>query len=77
MLPGDDPLVKIKSLQASKIMKIKWLVLGCIDADCLQINTLEKALDEIYQIHIPMHLSDRNSSANFRHEFQHESEVKR
>ena len=25
-------MVQIKSLEAAKIMKIKWLVLGCIDA---------------------------------------------
>ena len=30
--PGDDRSVKIKSLEAAKIMKIKWLVLGCIEA---------------------------------------------
>ena len=30
---GDDRSVKIKSLEAAKIMKIKWLVLGCIEAD--------------------------------------------
>ena len=32
-LQGDDYLVKIISLEAAKIMKIKWLVLGCIEAD--------------------------------------------
>ena len=31
-LPGDDRSVKTKSLEAAKIMKIKWLVLGCIEA---------------------------------------------
>ena len=30
---GDDRSVKIKSLEAAKIMKTKWLVLGCIEAD--------------------------------------------
>ena len=30
---GDDRSVKIKSLEASKLMKIKWLVLCCIEAD--------------------------------------------
>ena len=30
---GDDRSVKIKSLETAKIMKIKWLVLGCIEAD--------------------------------------------
>ena len=30
---GDDRSVKINSLEADKIMKIKWLVLGCIEAD--------------------------------------------
>ena len=29
---GDDRSVKIESLEAAKIMKIKWLVLGCIEA---------------------------------------------
>ena len=28
---GDDRSVKIESLEAAKIMKIKWLVLGCIE----------------------------------------------
>ena len=32
-LATDDRSVKIKSLEAAKIMKIKWLVLGCIEAD--------------------------------------------
>ena len=32
-LAGDDRSVKIKSLGAAKIMKTKWLVLGCIEAD--------------------------------------------
>jgi len=33
-LAGDDRSVKIKSLEAAaaKIMKIKWLFLGCIEA---------------------------------------------
>ena len=30
---GDDRSVKIKSLEAAKIMKIERLVLGCIEAD--------------------------------------------
>ena len=30
---GGDRSVKIKSLEAAKIMKTKWLVLGCIEAD--------------------------------------------
>ena len=30
---GDDRSVKIKSLEAAKIMKMKWLVLFCIEAD--------------------------------------------
>ena len=30
---GDDRSVKIKSLEAAKIMKIKSLVLGCIEAN--------------------------------------------
>ena len=30
---GDDRSVKIESLEAAKIMKIKWLVLGRIEAD--------------------------------------------
>ena len=29
---GDDRSVKFKSLEAAKIMKIEWLVLGCIEA---------------------------------------------
>ena len=31
-LVGDDRSVKIRSLEAAKIMKIRWLVLGCIEA---------------------------------------------
>ena len=30
---GDDRSVKIRSLEAAKIMKIIWLVLGCIKAN--------------------------------------------
>ena len=30
---GDDRSVKIRSLEAAKVVKIKWLVLGCIEAD--------------------------------------------
>ena len=30
---GDDRSVKIKSQEAAKIMKMKWLVLFCIEAD--------------------------------------------
>ena len=41
---GDDRSVKIKSLEAAKIMKIEWLVLGCIEADFLQEDTRWKAL---------------------------------
>ena len=33
VLHGDDRSMKIKSLEAAKIMKINWLVLGCIEAD--------------------------------------------
>ena len=32
-LMGDDRSVEIKSLEAAKLMKINWLVLGCIEAD--------------------------------------------
>ena len=32
-LQGDDPSVKIESLEAAKIMKIEWLVLDCIEAN--------------------------------------------
>ena len=32
-LAGDDRSVKIKSLEAAKIMKMNWLILGCIEAD--------------------------------------------
>lgn len=61
---GDDRSVKIKSLEVAKIMKIKWLVICCIEA-----NFCKKILDQIYQIYIPLHLSDINNSAIFRHEF--------
>jgi len=56
--------VKIKSLEVAKIMKIKRLVIRCIEA-----NFCKKILDQIYQIYIPLHLSDINNSAIFRHEF--------
>ena len=29
---GDNPTVKIESLEAEKITKMKWLALGCIEA---------------------------------------------
>ena len=64
MNAGGDRSVKIKSLEAAKIMKIKWLVLGCIEADfCKKIRW--KALDEIYKIYMLLHRSDLNISANF------------
>ena len=30
---GDDRSVKIESLEVAKIMKIKWLALGCIEVN--------------------------------------------
>ena len=36
------------------------LVLGCIDADFLQVNTRWKALDEIYKIYIYASLGEKN-----------------
>ena len=42
------------------------LVLGCIDADFLQVNMRWKALDEIYKIYMLLHRSDLNISENFR-----------
>ena len=63
-LHGDDRSGKIKTLEAAKIVKDKWLVLGCIEADfCRQIvNIRWKALDEIYKIYIVtlLHRSDLN-----------------
>ena len=53
-------------------MKIKWLVLGCIEADfCKKIiqNIRLKALDEIYKMYMLLQRSDLNISANFRREF--------
>ena len=38
---GDDRSVKIKSLEAAKIMKINWLVLGCVEADFATKYSLE------------------------------------
>ena len=37
---GDDRSVKIESLEAAKIMKIKWLVLGCIEANFCKYITV-------------------------------------
>ena len=34
----DDCSVKIKSLEAPKIMKIEWLDLGCIEADFFKVT---------------------------------------
>ena len=50
---------------------IYLLVLGCIEAVFLQVDARWKALDEIYQICIPLHLSDLNkfNSAMCCHEF--------
>ena len=42
-LRGDDRSVKIESLEAAKIMKIKWLVLGCIEADFARKYSLESS----------------------------------
>merc|ERR1711990_403780 len=42
-LRGDDRSVKIKSLMAAKIMKIKWLVLGCIEANFVSKYSLESS----------------------------------
>ena len=59
-------------------MNFERLVLGCIDADfCKCIINIRwnrdlvrwKALDEIYQIDIPLHLSDRKISAKYLHFF--------
>ena len=37
---GGDRSVKIKSLEAAKIVNIQWLVLGCIETDfCNQIKS--------------------------------------
>ena len=59
MPPGDDRSVKIKSLEESdaKIMKIKWLALGCIEAD---LNNRWKAFGEIYivKVYMRVHLSN-------------------
>ena len=38
---GDDRSVKIRSLEAAKIMKIKWLVLGCIEGDVSKKHSLK------------------------------------
>ena len=53
------------------LANFQGLVPGCIGADfCRELpNTRWKTLDEIYRICIPLHLSDRKNSANFRHEF--------
>ena len=45
------------------------LVLGCIDADFLQVNTRWKALDDIYKIYILLHRSDLQISAKHRQHF--------
>ena len=58
---GDDRSVKIKSVEAAKIMKSRWLVLGCIETDfCKKIfvGISWKALDEIYKIRILFHRAD-------------------
>ena len=81
---GDDRSVKIKSLEAAKIMKIKWLVLGCIEAIFCNSILVRKLLTRFIrftcvlwqkrteienEIMIPLHLSNLYNSANFRHDF--------
>ena len=45
------------------------LVLGCIDADFLQVNTHFAPFVEIYKISIPLHRSDLENSVKNRHQF--------
>ena len=71
MPKGDDRSVKIKSLEAAKIMKIKWLVSRLYRSRFLQVNIRWKALDEIYKIYMLLHRSDLDISGNVRHEFWH------
>ena len=40
------------------------LVLGCIDADFLQVNTRLKALDKIYKIYTYASLGEKNRIEN-------------
>ena len=47
------------------------LVLGCIDADFLQVNTCWKALDEIYNIYILLHRSNFNISEKMAFKMRH------
>ena len=48
---GDEPSVKIESLEAAKIMKIKWLVLGCIEADFARKYSTESILEDVQDLH--------------------------
>ena len=53
------------------LANFQGLDLGCIEADFWKqiVNTRWKVPDEIYQICIPLHLSDVNNSAKIKHAF--------
>ena len=43
--------MKIRSLEAAKIMKIKWLVFGSIEADFASKYSLESSLRDLQDLH--------------------------
>ena len=58
--------MKIKSLEAAKIIKIKWLVLGCIEADFCKKIFVGKLLTRSTRFTCKiLHRSDLNISTNF------------
>ena len=69
--PSVPMFVLTQSIELSSYLSANFrgLVLGCIEADFLQINARWKALDEICQIYFSLHLSYLNKSANVRCEF--------
>ena len=78
--PGGERSVKIKLLEPAKSRKLwksnvfrnfRGLVIGCIEADCYRYILVRwKALDEIYNIFIPLRRSDlKIISAIFSRDF--------
>ena len=48
----------------------KSAIRGCLDAEFGDKNTAWRALEKIYQIDVPAHLSKRNMSASFAERFE-------
>ena len=52
-LRGDDPSMKIEYLDTAKIMTIKWLILGCLEANfCKTKYSLENSWRDLKDLHV-------------------------